>query len=229
MRNGSIKGFDYGIRSLISEGNDAHACAFRDLSVSECTASGIYTGRGAVLESCRSHYNSGSRGIFAGNGSTLCNCSASRNSTTAVATTGNGGKGFGVGPGSTIQGCTAGENEGDGIRLDRDSAARDNTCFDNGYDVTGSSVGAGIHATGTGLFKFSLLDGGSAPVQAEADAFISRTTQNVAGFDLNVQGSGYVAAPSVSITGGGGSGATASTTISDGKVVSVSVVNPGSG
>lgn len=42
-------------------------------------------------------------------------------------------------------------------------------------------------------------------------------------------GSGYTTAPSVTISGGGGTGATAVATISDGQVVSVDLVNPGAG
>ena len=42
-------------------------------------------------------------------------------------------------------------------------------------------------------------------------------------------GSGYTSAPTVTITGSGGSGATATATVTDGVVTSVTVTNPGSG
>jgi hypothetical protein len=42
-------------------------------------------------------------------------------------------------------------------------------------------------------------------------------------------GSGYLIAPTVTISGGGGSGATATATIKNGRVISVSVTNPGQG
>lgn len=62
VRNGSIKGFSYGVRSILSNGISARGCVFRDLGVSSCTAYGIYAGSGAVLESCRAHDNTGTAG-----------------------------------------------------------------------------------------------------------------------------------------------------------------------
>src|SRR5213079_2045574 len=47
IRNGFIKGLAYGVAG------GSRACAFRDLSVSGCTSTGISAGPGAVLESCR--------------------------------------------------------------------------------------------------------------------------------------------------------------------------------
>jgi hypothetical protein len=46
---------------------------------------------------------------------------------------------------------------------------------------------------------------------------------------VDTQGSGYTTAPSVTISGGGGTGATATAVISDGKVVAVNMVTKGSG
>ncbi|WP_273823021.1 phage tail tube protein [Pseudomonas asplenii] len=46
---------------------------------------------------------------------------------------------------------------------------------------------------------------------------------------LNSAGSGYTTAPTVAITGGGGSGATATAQIEDGKVTGFTITNPGSG
>ena len=102
VRNGSLKGFQYGIRTLTS-GGFARGCAFRDLAVSGCTLYGILAGEGAVLEACRAHNNSGTSGIHAENGSTLSYCSATGNTTT---------NGISTGFGSTLSHCTASGNTG---------------------------------------------------------------------------------------------------------------------
>ena len=51
---------------------------------------------------------------------------------------------------------------------------------------------------------------------------------NVTGVSINVAGSGYVEAPGVTITGGGGSSAAAEATIAGGKVTKITVTNVGS-
>ena len=129
IRNGSIKGFAYGVRSLGfgSPGGSARACTFRGLSVSNCTTVGIFTGVGAVLESCRVHDNSGMFGIFADAGSALTDCTAAFNtvgrgifanigsSLTNCSAFGNtsadaDSAGIATGTGSTISHCTAHSN-----------------------------------------------------------------------------------------------------------------------
>lgn len=51
----------------------------------------------------------------------------------------------------------------------------------------------------------------------------------ISGATVTLAGTGYNIAPSVSITGGGGTGGIVESTIEDGGVVSLSVVNPGTG
>ena len=51
----------------------------------------------------------------------------------------------------------------------------------------------------------------------------------LAGITVTAGGSGYTSAPTVSITGGGGSGATATAVRASGAVTSVTLTNPGSG
>ena len=79
--HGSIKGFAYGVRSLVSS-SYAQACGFRDLAVSNCTTYGILAGEGAVLEACRAHGNTGTAGIKAHFGSSLTNCTKTYNTVT---------------------------------------------------------------------------------------------------------------------------------------------------
>lgn len=52
---------------------------------------------------------------------------------------------------------------------------------------------------------------------------------SLAGIVLNSAGSGYTTAPTVAITGGGGTGATATAQIADGKVTGFTITNPGAG
>ncbi len=55
-------------------------------------------------------------------------------------------------------------------------------------------------------------------------------TQQVQGIQINDGGSGYITAPTVTISGGGtGTGATATATIANGTVISVDITNKGSG
>src|SRR5256714_385963 len=119
VRNGSVKGFLFGIAG------NARAGAFQDLAVSGCTQHGIITSTGAVLESCRAHDNSGITAIYAGQGSTLNNCTATGNTTsvaiaasasctlTKCAAFSNAAVwGISVYAGSTLTNCSASYNTG---------------------------------------------------------------------------------------------------------------------
>src|ERR1039458_8181340 len=85
----------------------------------------------------------------------------------------------------------------------------------------------GTNFTGAGLFKFALVTSTNTATRATATA--SLTGQFVTSYNLISDGSGYVTAPGVTITGGGGAGASASTTISGGVVTSINPVMAGSG
>jgi hypothetical protein len=78
----------------------------------------------------------------------------------------------------------------------------------------------GTAFNGVGLFKFALVVS-SNNVQATATAQL--TGSFVTGVTVDQGGSGYTSAPSVSFTGGGGSGATATATVSNGMVVAITV------
>lgn len=136
VRNGSLKGFEVGIRS-VSSTSYPKGCAFRDLAVSGCTSYGILAGAGAVLEACRAHDNNGNAGIYADNGSTLSHCTATSN--TAI-------YGIVADTGSTLSHCTASSNTGNyGIFVSGGCTLSHCTAYSNGG---GSSTG-GI-ATSTG-------------------------------------------------------------------------------
>jgi hypothetical protein len=89
----------------------------------------------------------------------------------------------------------------------------------------------GTNFTGAGQFQFALVTSTNTSVQAAATANMGGSSPNefVESFNLTAGGSGYVNAPAVTITGGGGSGASAQATISGGAVNSISIISPGSG
>lgn len=57
----------------------------------------------------------------------------------------------------------------------------------------------------------------------------TRVSGGITAVTVNTQGTGYTSAPTVSFTGGGGTGATAVAVVTEGKVTAVQVTNPGSG
>ena len=123
VRNGSIKGFSYGI-STISFGGSARGSGFRDLAVSGCSVLGISAGEGAVLESCRAHDNSGT-GILAGSGSSFTNCTASNNLGTFT-------HGIFADSGSSLTNCSAFDNTGSfGISAGSGSSLTNCSAFSN--------------------------------------------------------------------------------------------------
>ena len=87
---------------------------------------------------------------------------------------------------------------------------------------------AGTNFTGTGQFKFALVDAGSNAVrQATATAVVN--SGFVTGINVTDGGSGYPTAPQVQITDSTGSGAAATVTIADGVVTAISIQNAGAG
>jgi hypothetical protein len=84
----------------------------------------------------------------------------------------------------------------------------------------------GSNFGGTGDFQFALVTSSNFNVQAAATANLSG--QFVTSYNLSSGGSGYVTAPSVTISGGGGSGAAATASISGGVVTALNPLNAGS-
>jgi hypothetical protein len=139
IRNGSVKGFTYGI---VATGT-TRGYLFRDLSVSECTNTGITTGAGAVLDSCRAHNNSGTAGISTGNGAVLTNCTAANNPATY---------GIYASPGTSLTNCTATANTGTYAIYAGDGALLTNcTAYSNTVNY-GVSVGFGSSLNNCGVY-----------------------------------------------------------------------------
>ncbi len=86
----------------------------------------------------------------------------------------------------------------------------------------------GADFNGTGQFEFALVTSSNANHTATATAN-APSGGFITSYNVGNAGNGYVSAPTVTIFGGGGSGAAAHANISGGAVTSLSVDNPGDG
>ena len=89
----------------------------------------------------------------------------------------------------------------------------------------------GVNFDGIGQFKFALVDGGTTttPIARTATGTAVITSSFVTSITVSDGGAGYTGAPSVTLTGGGGSGATATASVVNGVVTSFTIISPGSG
>jgi hypothetical protein len=99
------------------------------------------------------------------------------------------------------------------------------------FTYQGRVLDNGTNFSGVGQFKFALVTSSNANNQATATAVMGGTSpyEFVENFTNLYGGSGYMTAPTVTISGGGGSGAQATATISGGMVTAINIINPGSG
>lgn len=134
IRNGSIRGFAFGINS----NGGPRGCIFRDLVVTGCTSTAIFAFN-AALESCAVHDNSGLSGIHASN-SSLTNCTATHNS--AV---------FGINADScSLTNCVAYSNLG-ATNLTAGISASNSTLTHCVAALNGTTVGTPANGTGMGF------------------------------------------------------------------------------
>lgn len=89
----------------------------------------------------------------------------------------------------------------------------------------------GVQASFTGIYALLLAgkDLGVVPRLGMVPGFTHQTKTGVLSVAITNDGSAYTTAPTVSFTGGGGSGAVGTATIEDGQVTGVTITNPGSG
>jgi hypothetical protein len=95
------------------------------------------------------------------------------------------------------------------------------------FTYQGRVVDNGTNFTGTGQFEFALVTSTNTSSPATATATLSGSF--VTSYTVVSGGNGYASAPTVTVTGGGGSGATATATISGGKVTAINPGSAGSG
>jgi len=86
----------------------------------------------------------------------------------------------------------------------------------------------GTNFTGSGQFKFALVDGGTNLTRA-ATGIATNVSGFLVGVNITDGGAGYTTPPTVSVIGGGGSGASFTAQISGGVVTNVIVNSAGSG
>jgi hypothetical protein len=91
----------------------------------------------------------------------------------------------------------------------------------------GRVLDSGTNFTGAGQFQFALVTSANANSQATATAH-APSGGFITIINVKTGGSGYVTAPTVTIFGGGGSGATATANLTAGVVTSITVNSPGS-
>jgi len=84
-----------------------------------------------------------------------------------------------------------------------------------------------VNFDGTGQFKFALVDGGT-NTASQATGKATLSGQFVTDAFVTNGGSGYTSVPSVTLSGGGGSGAEAIATVTDGVVTDITMTNAGS-
>jgi hypothetical protein len=95
------------------------------------------------------------------------------------------------------------------------------------FTYQGGVLDHGTNFTGTGQFKFALVTSTNDSYQATATATV--TSGFVTSIAVTYGGSGHTSAPTVTFSGGGGSGATATAIVSGGVVTGVAVNIAGSG
>lgn len=154
--------------------------------------------------------------VFAGSGAVGAAALGTQTEhTVATVAVDDGGTGYAVGDTETFAGGTAtvstiGTNGVvTGLTL-KSAAAQATDPAGTGLATTTSGSGAGLTVTTTSTSS-------------------TVSTGTVASITASAGGSGYTSAPLVALTGGGGSGATATATVSGGAVTGFTVTNPGSG
>jgi hypothetical protein len=95
------------------------------------------------------------------------------------------------------------------------------------FTYQGIVTDSGTNFNGPGLFKFALVTSTNTSSPATAAAHL--TGNFVTSCTVVLEGNGYSTPPTITFSGGGGSGAAATATVSGGRVTSISVNNAGSG
>ena len=96
------------------------------------------------------------------------------------------------------------------------------------FTYQGRVTDNGTNFNGSGQFKFALVTSTNANHTATATAN-APSGGFITGYVVTAGGNGYVAAPTVTISGSGGSGATAHANLTGGAVTGITVDNPGNG
>ena len=164
VRNGSIKGFAYGIYGY------AENSQFKDLSISECLTCGVYGALYAQVIDCVV-FDNFDRGISLWNGSVVSGCVVNNNQ----------GIGISLGSGGMVSGCSSSGNQSDGIRtLDGANISGCNTSGNQGHgmiagDGANISSCASIDNQGYGIL------GSAGSVISKCNAYTNNGTYGIYG------------------------------------------------
>ena len=132
-----------------------------------------------------------------------------------------------AGPSTVLDpGSDNGTFNNDNITSDNNSTTKPSNApvFDVGTATNPVPVGATVQ-----LFRTPVNADGSPITVQTAMATATISGGMVTAIGISVGGSGYASAPGVTITGGGGSGATATATLTNGVVTGVTITSAGSG
>ncbi|MCK6475423.1 MAG: right-handed parallel beta-helix repeat-containing protein [Phycisphaerales bacterium] len=171
IRNGHVQGMSGPGISLITTGTVASNCRVEDVTVFNCTGTGIEAGEHATIVNCK--VEDCSNGIFALRSALIRDCSARSCSSAGIfvqegtiegcTSTDNGTAGIFISERASVQNCTAARNGTAGIQAGSGSvitacSAANNT--QNGITASGGSVTvADCSATGNGSNGISLSSG----------------------------------------------------------------------
>ncbi len=212
-RNGTLRGFDYGVDAGVD--TSSQACRFEQLTVTGCSlygirmgdvaqavdcrvldnaGSGIAAGAGAIIRGCSVQGNQGDYGIYASVGAVVANCTVQNNQVIYGITTGDA---------STIRDCVVRGNTGNAaIRSGNTCAITDCVARDQ-YGNYGIFVGAScvIRACvasdniGTGDPSFGIYGGnGTSIIGCTSNANANTNSSGLAsqGIGIYVGGGGAI-------------------------------------
>lgn len=97
------------------------------------------------------------------------------------------------------------------------------------YNAKVYALSRGIDSGIRTLWASANSVGSTAPILTYEATTADTTNKPVVGITVVSPGTGYTSAPTVTISGGGGSGATATATVANGRITGFTVTNPGSG
>jgi parallel beta-helix repeat protein len=204
VRNGTIRGFDYGVYTDSSGGNYPKNCTVSHLRVSGSAGGGIFMGGAALIENCLVTQVSGTGmniGIYGGPGSNIQRCVAGENTVHYAIYGGDGSAisdctsyknncNFGIiaAQGSVLSNCNASYNTGNlgssrGIFVSNNARAFNCVATGNTSSVTlTSSTGIGIDgATGSTIESCRANSNSGDGIRVSADCVVIGSSASLNG------------------------------------------------
>ena len=233
VRNGHIQGMSGPGVSFVAGGNVTRNSRAEDVSVFNCTGSGIEPGENATVENCK--VSNCGNGILAFRAAVVRGCTSRDNASSGIfvqegtitdcSATDNGTAGIFVSERATVRGCTAARNATAGIQVANGSVVEGCSASNNtqsGIAATGNVSVIECTATGNGVHGISIANGSVQGCTASANTItgiVASGTGSVEGCTASAnQGSG------ISTAGGTIVGCVASANVATGLAASGGVV-----